>query len=64
MTIGCVDSWVNTELKSLKLGDTRLNKRFLDIMNQISIRFGDNISSTFRSWKEIKAAYRFFWSRQ
>ena len=60
MTIGCVDSWVNTELKSLKLGDTRLNKRFLDIMNQISIRFGDNISSTFRSWKEIKAAYRFF----
>ncbi len=54
------EKWVNSEFKSVSFGDTRLNTRLINIVTRLASRFGDNISSSFSEWKDIKATYRFF----
>lgn len=53
-------NWVDSELSCADFGDERLTKRFIGIAKRFASTFGSNISSSFSSWKEIKAAYRFF----
>lgn len=52
-------SWVEAEFKHTAFDDKRLTKRFFSIVHQLSCQFGENISSSFSYWKDIKAAYRF-----
>ena len=53
-------NWVDSEFEHTDFHDKRLSKRLLSIAKQVAAQFGKNISSSFSTWKEIKAAYRFF----
>ncbi len=53
-------NWVDTEFQYTNFCDKRLNKRLLLIAKQLATQFGKNVSSSFSTWKEIKAAYQFF----
>ena len=52
--------WITAELGNADFGDERLTKRLLLIGRRLLSRCGENISSSFSSWKDIKASYRFF----
>jgi hypothetical protein len=51
--------WINKELRTLSLGDARLNNRLKYIISSFSKSPTDSIPSSFDSWKETKGAYRF-----
>lgn len=53
-------SWVQQEIKTVDLGDVRLNHRLGNILEMLSQKPAGSIPAAFKSWKETKAAYRFF----
>lgn len=55
-----VSNWVVNELESLELGDKRLNKRILSILNCASKQPQLSINKLFHTRKEVQACYRFF----
>jgi hypothetical protein len=48
------------ELKAVDLGDKRLNKRAIKLLDCLGGSPEDNIPSACKGWAETKAAYRFF----
>lgn len=52
-------SWVNEEFESINVGDQRLNKRFIDIVESLGLAPGRTIPQSFKTWGEIKACYNF-----
>jgi transposase-like protein/transposase Tn5 family protein len=55
-----VVSWINVETNTADFGDKRLTKRFERILSKVMDAPSKSIPSTFKSWDEILAAYRFF----
>src|SRR6185437_11049456 len=52
--------WIINETKEANFGDKRLNKRYGDILGGLLSSPNESIPTTFQSWKETLAAYRFF----
>lgn len=52
--------WAELELGGINLGDKRLNKRAIQLLNKLGGSPSENIPSACGSWAETKAAYRFF----
>ena len=52
--------WAEAELKSIDLGDTRLNRRVVHITETLGLAPGRTIPQAFQSWGSIKACYNFF----
>jgi IS4 transposase len=53
-------AWVINELKGIEIGDQRLNARCGNIVNNLSTSPDKSIPEALETWKETKAAYRFF----
>ena len=53
-------NWVDIETNTANFGDKRLTMRFGNILNKFASSPSKSIPSTFKSWDEIMAAYRFF----
>lgn len=53
-------NWVVNELESLEIGDKRLNKRILSILDCVSKQPQLSINKLFHTRKEVQACYRFF----
>lgn len=53
-------NWVDNEFQHTNLCDKRLDTRLLLIAKRLAAQFGKNVASSFSTWKDIKAAYRFF----
>jgi hypothetical protein len=53
-------TWVDSELRHTSFSDKRLNTRLLSIVKRLSSQLGKNVASSFSTWKDTKAAYRFF----
>ena len=54
------NSWIEEDFKEIDFKDSRLVKRFKNILSKFIKRAQSNISSTFDSWSSMKACYRFF----
>ena len=54
------NSWIEEDFKEINFKDSRLVKRFKNILGEFIKRAQSNISSTFDNWSSIKACYRFF----
>ena len=52
-------SWIDEEFETIDLGDKRLNKRFIQIVESLGFAPGRTIPQSFKSWGEIKACYNF-----
>ncbi|SMG61823.1 IS4/Tn5 family transposase DNA-binding protein [Cedecea sp. NFIX57] len=55
-----MENWVIQELKSLDVGDTRLEKRVKHVLSLLSRSPKESIPVSCRTWSETKAAYRCF----
>ena len=55
-----VSKWVVNELESLKIGDKRLNKRVLSVLDCASKQPQLSINKLFHTRKEVQACYRLF----
>ena len=55
-----VSNWVVNELESLEIGDKRLNKRILSLLDCASKQPQLSINKLFHTRKEVQACYRFF----
>lgn len=55
-----VSKWVTDELEGVRLGEKRLNKRMLTLLDQASKQPQASITRMFHTRKEIQACYRFF----
>lgn len=55
-----MENWVIQELKSLDIGDSRLDKRVKHILNSLSRSPEESIPVSCRTWSETKAAYHCF----
>jgi hypothetical protein len=53
-------TWVDSELRHAAFCAKRLNTRLLSIAKRLAAQFGKIVVSSFSSWKDTKAAYRFF----
>jgi hypothetical protein len=53
-------SWIDEELKTLDLGDDRLNRRQKAILDRLAAEPTASIPGACRGWAETNAAYRFF----
>lgn len=53
-------NWVEEEIKMAHFGDKRLNKRYEKLLEGLASHPPKSIPSSFKSWKETIAAYRFF----
>jgi Transposase DNA-binding/Transposase Tn5 dimerisation domain len=53
-------SWIDEELKTLDLGDDRLNQRQKTILDRFAAQPSASIPGACRGWAETQAAYRFF----
>lgn len=53
-------SWALEEMKNAELGDERLNKRLVKMLDSFGRNPETSIPQTFQDWSETKAAYRFF----
>jgi len=53
-------NWVETEFKAVDLGDARLNRRVIKIVETLGLAPGRTIPQAFQSWSSIKACYNFF----
>lgn len=53
-------SWVADEMEFLDIGDERLNRRCLSILEGLGLAPGRTIPQSFQSWSGIKATYNFF----
>ena len=54
------DNWCSKEFQSIKLGDKRLNRRFLMVANHLLNNPAEPIHVACNTWSEAKAAYRLF----
>lgn len=52
--------WIIKETEFANFGDKRLNKRYGSIINEMLLSPTNTIPTTFRSWSETLAAYRFY----
>ena len=52
--------WAATEMQSVNLGDERLNKRLISLLDTLCNQPQDSIPVACGGWAETKAAYRFF----
>jgi len=52
--------WIMEELRTVALGDKRLDQRFATILDQLSGKPRESIPAACGGWSEITAAYRFF----
>lgn len=55
-----MQTWIQDELQTAKLGDKRLNKRFGILLDQLSSKPNESIPAACGGWADIMAAYRFF----
>lgn len=53
-------SWTESEFKTINLGDARLNRRLIKIVETMGLAPGRTIPQAFQSWSSIKACYNFF----
>jgi hypothetical protein len=53
-------NWAEVELETINLGDKRLNKRAVKLLDRLGGKPNETIPSACRGWSETKAAYRFF----
>ena len=53
-------SWTETEFETLDLGDTRLNKRAISLIEDCSAKPTASIPQACGDWSDAQAAYRFF----
>jgi len=53
-------SWISEEFKSINLSDPRLNKRFVQLAEDLADNPGKSIHSAAADWAATKGAYRFF----
>jgi IS4 transposase len=53
-------SWAEAEFKTIDLGDARLNRRVIKIVEGLGLAPGRTIPQAFQSWGSIKACYNFF----
>lgn len=54
------NSWALEEMGTVKLGDERLNKRVVQVLEQLGERPSPSIPTACRGWAETMAAYRLF----
>jgi hypothetical protein len=54
-----MNEWANEELKTLSLGDARLDKRAVVLAEQLAQRPGVSIPQACGDWGQTQAAYRF-----
>jgi Transposase DNA-binding/Transposase Tn5 dimerisation domain len=52
--------WYEEEFETIDLGDKRLNKRVMHIVENLGLAPGRTIPQSFKTWGEIKACYNFF----
>lgn len=55
-----VKEWVTKELAGIELGDKRLNKRILNLLDAASKQPQSSLNTMFHTRKEIQACYHFF----
>ena len=55
-----VQTWVESELAAVSLGDARLDRRFRSLVHDLSRHCGKTLASSFGTLAELKGAYRFF----
>ena len=55
-----VKEWVSKELEGISLGDKRLNKRVLNLLEAASNQPQSSLNTMFHTRKEIQGCYRFF----
>ncbi len=53
-------SWAETEFETLDLGDTRLNNRAIELIEDFSAKPTASIAQACGDWADTQAAYRFF----
>lgn len=53
-------NWAEAEFKTIDLGDVRLNRRIVKIVEALGLAPGRTIPQAFQSWSSIKACYNFF----
>ena len=51
--------WVQDELSGIKLGDERLNKRSVKLLERLASKPSASIPGACGGWSETLAAYRF-----
>jgi hypothetical protein len=56
----CMPSWIDEELKTLDLGDDRLNQRQKIVLDRFAAKPSASIPGACRGWHETNGAYRFF----
>ena len=54
------DRWFDEELAGCRLGDSRLDSRLRQLVEQMEAGFGESIPQACQDWANTKAAYRFF----
>lgn len=54
------NQWINSEFSHINFGDSRLKNRFFEVTKGLSEHSEKNIASSFDTWKDLKACYRFF----
>lgn len=53
-------SWASAELQQVDLGDKRLNKRLIQMVDTLTRSPQASVPQAFQHWSQIKAAYRFW----
>lgn len=64
VTLGETFLWALRELLSARLGDARLNVRLAKLVAAFSVHPNGSLPETFKTWGDLKAAYRFFSNRR
>jgi hypothetical protein len=59
-TLMAAGLWAQAEFGFAKLGDTRRNKRLVNIATHLAASPGGTLPRAFEDWAGLKAAYRFF----
>jgi len=64
LALGETFLWALAELLSARFGDARLNIRLAKLVAAFSVHPNGSLPETFRTWGDLKAAYRFFSNRR
>lgn len=59
-TLQPAGEWAQEEFAFADLGESRLNKRVVNIASHLAAHPGGTLPQAFADWAELKAAYRFF----
>lgn len=54
-----MEQWIEQELASCQIGDKRLDKRYLEMLDKMNSSLGKSLPATFEDTSELIAAYRF-----